>query len=877
LRLLSQMITRKLLLPLFLLSSTYIYSQKISGQVRDSLSTLPHAIISIKKDTTVNAKILKYTLSNSKGYYEIATASVQPPFFVECQLLGYKKSQHIINQTGLVELNFDLQESKEILNDVYVEATTNKIIEKNDSTFYNLKEFVNGDEKNVEDILKKLPGIDVNSSGKIFFKGRAIEALLIDGDDLLSSNYTLGSKNISADIIEEVQAIEKYQKNRLLKNWEKSQDVAINLKIKEGASDLSGTAELGIGNDEEIKAGITLLKISKKHKAIGVSKYNTVGLLYDNFNIFSGSPSPYSINKSSLDIEGLNQWSFTEKQIDNDYIYDNRYNKNNINSLFRIRKNIKVRTYGDLIFDRANQQISVNNTYRIDDLTVENNQSTRLIKKPKNLTLGADATIDFNEKSLIQIELLTIDSKSESYRDGQINTSNFNNELTNKLKNIQANFLYSNEISKSVLLQLSFEHVRTSNMQSLLFGNGQPLFVNNTTFSIQDNRNTISFYKSYFKLFWKLSNKSTIISENGHTYNKSTLSTEATPLSTQLNNNLNRRGKSTYTNLEYNLTLGNLNIAPKVSVTNFNVRDRNIVNANTDSFNNLVTIPSLKILFKFNKTSYIYGSYDVGRKVNSLSYHYDNYVVVSEGVFTKNDNSIFLNKNETALFGYRLNNLFNQLNIDIGGSYIKNHFASFSNNQVTDSTIFITKSFIPSRTSNSLIQLSISKFLPFINSTIKLRNIVGRGIYFNRINASDLRLNTNKYLNQSIYIRSGFKKQINFETGFGMNNNRIETNRNKQIVSLNGSMKVIYNISNKLKLNIESKLYTPDVRISDRFFFLNFEVKTKVLKKLNLYITGRNITSTTSYISRDISDYNTRSEIINLENSYIMGTVEFSF
>jgi len=102
---------------------------------------------------------------------------------------------------------------------------------KKDTTEYLAKNFKTNETRKVEDLLKNINGFSITPDGKISYNGKIISALLINGDDLVQDQYTLLSKNLSADIVDKIQVIENYNKNRLVGSISKSGEIAINLKL----------------------------------------------------------------------------------------------------------------------------------------------------------------------------------------------------------------------------------------------------------------------------------------------------------------------------------------------------------------------------------------------------------------------------------------------------------------------------------------------------------------------------------------------------------------------------------------------------------------------------------------------------------------------
>ena len=120
---------------------------------------------------------------------------------VEQQLGRIKKGK-------IITLDFKLEPRTTFLKEVVVQENRKPIRIKNDTIVYDPEKFKDGSEKVVEDLLKKLPGIKIEENGEIKFNGKSIKKMLLDGDDLFDSQYTVGSKNINVEMLDKVEAIE---------------------------------------------------------------------------------------------------------------------------------------------------------------------------------------------------------------------------------------------------------------------------------------------------------------------------------------------------------------------------------------------------------------------------------------------------------------------------------------------------------------------------------------------------------------------------------------------------------------------------------------------------------------------------------------------
>ena len=174
---------------------------------------------------------------------------------------------------------FVLEEKTEYLKEVVIEANQ-KIRINRDTTTIKVASFGNKTEQTVEDILKKLPGIEVQKDGSIKAHGKTIDKLLIEGDDLFDKNYKLLTKNLDAKSLDAVQIIDDFEDNPILKGMNNSDKVALNLKLKKDKQNIwfgNIMAGAGIVSENRWKEGINLGLLKKKIKLFYLADYNNSG------------------------------------------------------------------------------------------------------------------------------------------------------------------------------------------------------------------------------------------------------------------------------------------------------------------------------------------------------------------------------------------------------------------------------------------------------------------------------------------------------------------------------------------------------------------------------------------------------------------------
>lgn len=290
----------------------------------------------------LNEKLLTYTYSNDKGNYKLVLENTKGSIVkLKVSCLGYERKEVKIDikLDKDITQNFVLDDKTETLNEIVLEANQ-KIKINRDTTFIKVSSFGNKTEQTVEDILKKLPGIEVLKDGSIKAHGKPIDKLLIEGEDMFDKNYKLLSKNLDAKVLDEVQIIDNFEDNPIFKKLSYSDKVAINLKLKKGKTNIwFGNITLGSGviSENRWKESINLGLLKKKIKLFYFGDYNNLGekandqiatnIIEKNtfgddryeykskslFNINSNEIQSFSKSQSIFNTAFLNSLSFTTK------------------------------------------------------------------------------------------------------------------------------------------------------------------------------------------------------------------------------------------------------------------------------------------------------------------------------------------------------------------------------------------------------------------------------------------------------------------------------------------------------------------------------------------------------------------------------------
>lgn len=225
----------------------YAQEKAYSGLIYQAQSKQPIEFVSVcllAQDST----IIDYTYTDSKGYFELPKQNHRGTL-LSFSCMGYKKI--VIPLSSFINTSKIMLEETAI-NIQEVKISSNRITQRKDTLKYSVSGFKMPQDRSIEDVLKKIPGIEVTQNGQIRFQDRPISHFYIDGMDLLDSKYALASKNIPANMVKEVQVLQSHQPIAALRGKSFSDNAALNLALEDNAKNrLIGMIDIGVGINNE--------------------------------------------------------------------------------------------------------------------------------------------------------------------------------------------------------------------------------------------------------------------------------------------------------------------------------------------------------------------------------------------------------------------------------------------------------------------------------------------------------------------------------------------------------------------------------------------------------------------------------------------------
>ena len=200
----------------------------------------------------------KYALSDSNGEFEIVKVPAGE-YTLKVEFMGFQtvEKELVVGKERIVDVgHINMMEQINTLESIVVSALGNPVIVKKDTIEYNASSFKTTDNDMLEELLKKLPGIEIDSDGTITANGKTIEKIMIDGKTFFLNDPTLATKNLPAKIVDKIRVVDrKSEQSRFTGIDDGNEETVIDLSIKPGMMNgFFGNATGGYGTDERYQA-----------------------------------------------------------------------------------------------------------------------------------------------------------------------------------------------------------------------------------------------------------------------------------------------------------------------------------------------------------------------------------------------------------------------------------------------------------------------------------------------------------------------------------------------------------------------------------------------------------------------------------------------
>jgi hypothetical protein len=452
----------------FILFPLFVFSQnQIKIKVLDSnLKPIIRAIVVINQNDTQ----VVFGTTNNDGEFDKSLANGN--YKIKISKLGFKVSELALVLEKSSSVQYILEELPNKLETVIIKSRPKILRIKEDTISYNLKTIVDGTENKIEDVIKKLPGLNVDQAGKVSYKGQEIDNILIDGNEFFNSKHQMATQNIDAKMVEGIDLLLN-RSSFAAPNSGADKGIALNLKMKEGYKNKwIGDFEIGSGLNNSLKIHTNSFKFFKNGNIAIITDYNNIAKTPITFDDYNEIRSVSDINFNDATATQIEMPSFL-----NPKSYFTKRKNTFVGIHYTFKKSEKSKITITNIFNVAN---SIESQYKNQTNLGENiNKLSFSDTKKANYTLNnTNLKWEFNK------------SKNTYFSYSVGSTPNIDNEFNSVLNSndavdsdkINNNFSFAQQFQvasklfNKISYKLSVKHKYESNDQSFLLISKLPLF-----------------------------------------------------------------------------------------------------------------------------------------------------------------------------------------------------------------------------------------------------------------------------------------------------------------------------------------------------------------------------------------------------------------
>lgn len=720
-------------------------------QVEDNQRKVLEAVQVSLWDST---RIISFGFTEATGQllFEIPLQEVND-LTLHFNYLGYESQQIKLNSDFLSKsfLRVSLIPSIFHLTEVEIAGKKLPISYRNDTLVYQADDYRDGMEKKLESLLKKMPGIEVEDNGKILVQGKEVSTILIEGDDVFGTNYRLGSQNMSANLVEEVEVIDHYADDIVMKGLVRTNEAVLNLKLKSEKKQFAFGELLlshGLRGATDNQINLFALKQSTKffllgnNNSIGLPTLTALDISYATGEQQANSTDPL-INKGLIEEVGLPQPGFMDPARTN----NNQAAQGAMVILLKPAQNLKIRTliYGakernQLLFLQKSDYFQLRDSLSI----FQNHQwkqrlSTLYFETKLKYVINNCSKLEANWSSQFDDRSSSSNILSKINRD----KSHLNTLYHNKPKGDLLKILYAYRLNKNLALQLvakgKFSYSDQRNKYDEIRYSKDEIAGGSSSHWTQMALQHYNKYQSDLSFIFQLNRWKGTIGYGFQLYeskNNAELLTDQLEINSILDTSLSLANRTAFgwseqhLRLQLNRKFGPLKLSTQLKLTHGAVQLRDPIQNRIQQKEYIRLLPLIDLDYKFSKRASF--SFSWQKKVNFpeeeqlfSGYYFEGFRTLKTGI-----NSLPILPLHTLNFKYRFVDAFDQLSLSLTYQYTSQQLDL---GEVITPGLWYDRVqlFLNNESKSHLLRLNLDKYIAGIKGLI---NIQVNGIKTNNEN-----------------------------------------------------------------------------------------------------------------------------------------------
>jgi hypothetical protein len=798
---------KKLLLAVFLLAWGISSGQsvRVRGVISDTLNQ-PLEFANVIATVKASGDIESYGITNQEGRFQL-DLPVGETYLLKASFLGFEpldKELVIPEDSQDIRLDFTLRAISSELDEVEI-VYEMPVTVKGDTIVYNADSFTTGEERRLGDVMKKLPGVEVNDDGEIQVEGKTVQKVMVEGKDFFDGDSKLATKNIPADAVDKVEVLRNYNEVGQMRGLGNDQDnVAINIRLKEGKKRFwfgEMTAGAGEGGDEfRYLAKPKLFYYSPEYSINIITDLNNIGevpfTFRDYFN-FTGGFRNFNRQGGTRFNVSQGDLGFAVAQNNRANDIDTRFLAGNFS--WRANKALDLSGFAILSDNKTN---IVNNSIRqfINSGITETTSSTNdqrnqlaMLKLSGVYKPSTDLQVDYD--ALFKTSKQTEEAQTLSRFSGNVNDieENLENRPYSVNQNVNAYYtlddknIFAGQVQHLWQNEDPFYNAITD---LLPFPGILPVDTLQNRYNINQEKNIrTSKLDAKVDYFYVLNNTSNLNFTLGVTNsdqqfdsnifqllaNGNRLDFERTPdiegENLPLVNDVQYGFNDAFLGVRYKVKTGQFIFTPGLTLHNYNLRDRQL--GTTSTQNDWMLLPDFNAIWNIKKSESLRFNFGIAAEYTDVNNFARAFVFNNYNRMFRGNRNLENAMSQTYNLNYFNFNLFNYTNINANISYtrrinaFKNNTGIVAINQV--SSPFNIDSNFPDETFTAGGRFS--KTIKKLQFNLNANTAISKS--YNQIN-QEITESRSFTQNYQFTVRSNYREWPNFETGYRVNINNYD-------------------------------------------------------------------------------------------------------
>jgi len=257
---------------------------RITGVIRNEDNS-PAAYVQVIIYQQPDMNLLTFTTTDIQGQYELNLNDKEGVFLLKTQSMVHESYERDIviakEQSSTIRLDIKLDTKLNNLEEIVVHGKLPPIIVKQDTIIYNTAHWTDIQDESLEDVLRKIPGFEIQKDGEIKVDGKIVRKVIVNGQELSDNGAALITKSLSPENIKSIE-LRTNEKNSKYKNslLDNNNFVILDIKLKAGIrTDLFGKIKLTAGAQDKLKPGgyTNIFSLTKRVKLHFIAEYDAFG------------------------------------------------------------------------------------------------------------------------------------------------------------------------------------------------------------------------------------------------------------------------------------------------------------------------------------------------------------------------------------------------------------------------------------------------------------------------------------------------------------------------------------------------------------------------------------------------------------------------